>query len=500
MAILFNLIRGLCVRTQWTRISASLFAFSAVSLSSVLNAQESLVKEAASALSKAATFFHEQVAVEGGYVYLVSSDLKFREGEGVADPMTVWVQPPGTPAVGMALLEAYQRTGDNVLLEAAKDAGDCLVRGQLHSGGWQDHIDFSPELRNKLAYRVEGERRKKARNLSTFDDDKTQSAVRFLCQLDKTLEFRNQRIHEATPFALDSILKNQFANGGWAQVYELPPEPDKYPILKAKYPADTWPREYPGGDYWFFYTINDNNISKLIETLFLAAEVYSDERYRKSALKGADFLLLSQMPEPQPAWAQQYDFEMQPVWARKFEPPAVSGGESQNVIRTLMDVYIETGDRKYLEPIPRAISYLEKCQLPGGKIPRFLELETNRPLYFTREYNLTYSSDDMPTHYGFITNSSIPKLQKDFRELENLTETALQSQRQLRRASKPKEKPNEDTIRHVISALDSRGAWIEPGQLRYHKGQSQVTQIITSETFIRNIQTLSMYVGSRPFK
>ena len=51
------------------------------------------------------------------------------------------------------------------------------------------------------------------------------------------------------------------------------------------------------------------------------------------------FLLLAQLPEPQPGWAQQYNIEMEPEWARKFEPPAVTGGESQKVIATLLTLF-----------------------------------------------------------------------------------------------------------------------------------------------------------------
>ena len=45
---------------------------------------------------------------------------------------------------------------------------------------------------------------------------------------------------------------------------------------------------------------------------------------------------------------------MEPVWARKFEPPAVTGGESAGAIRTLVDLYVITGDKKYLGPLPAA--------------------------------------------------------------------------------------------------------------------------------------------------
>lgn len=457
-------------------------------------AQESLLNDARQAMVRAATFFHKQVAVEGGYVYLVSSDLKYREGEGVADAGTVWVQPPGTPAVGLAFLEAYQRTGETCLLDAAKDAGDCLVRGQLHSGGWQDHIDFGKDLRSKLAYRVDGPAKPKARNLSTFDDDKTQAAVRFLAQLDKVLEFKEPKIHESVVFALDSILKNQFPNGGWAQVYDHIADPTKYPVMAAKYP-ENWVREYPGGDYWFFYTLNDNNISRTIDTLLLASEIYQEPAYRQSAIKAADFLLLAQMPEPQPAWAQQYDFQMQPVWARKFEPPSICGHESQEVIESLCHIYVETGNRKYLEPIPRALDYLQRSQLPDGRLARFYELKTNTPLYFTKDYKLTYSSDSMPTHYGFITNNSVAKLRNQFDRLNRLNEQQLEDYR-----AKTKkvvlDVPSSGEINQIIRTMDARGAWVQSGKLQYHKENHGVDQIVRSDTFIRNMRSLSLFVST----
>jgi hypothetical protein len=478
-----------------TTQSLSLLALVTLCLGTSMG-QEQPREDVQQALLKAVDFFHQHVAVEGGYVYLVSSDLKYREGEGVADAKTVWVQPPGTPAVGSALLEAYRRTREPKLLQAAKDAGYCLVRGQLQSGGWQDHIDFSPELRPKLAYRVESKPNKKARNLSTFDDDKTQSAIRFLSELDQTLEFKDAKIHNCVEFALESVLKNQHPNGGFGQVYESLGPSHHSPTQRAKFPTD-WAREYPGGDYWFFYTINDNNISKVIDTLLLAASVYRQPRYRDAAIKAADFLLLAQMPEPQPAWAQQYNFEMEPVWARKFEPPAISGSESQNVIESLMDIYLQTGDRKYLAPIPRALTYLQESQLPNGRLARFYELQTNKPLFFTKDYKLTYSSESMPTHYSFIVANSTSKLRNKYEKLSQLSDNQLQARRELAFGPSNPERPSADLVRQVITSMDDRGAWVESGKLQYHKGRDDVNQIIRSETFIRNIGLLSAFLHAK---
>lgn len=452
-----------------------------------------LQSRAYQALLQAAKFFHTQVAVEGGYVYRVSENLTYREGEGVADSQTVWVQPPGTPAVGLAYLQAYGCTGEPSLLLAAHDAAHCLVRGQLHSGGWQDHIDFSDDLRRKLAYRVDGPARKKARNISTFDDDKTQSAVRFLISYDQATKFSDAKVHEAVLFALESILKSQFPNGGFAQAFEQPIDAGQYKVTRAMYP-ETWPQKYPGGDYWWFYTLNDNNISRIIDTLLLADEVYTDDpRYRQAALRTADFLLLAQMPEPQPAWAQQYNFEMEPVWARKFEPPAISGSESQEVVRSLMHIYEISGDKRYLESLPRAIEYLQRSQIEPGKLARFYELNSNRPLYMTREYQLTYEPNDLPTHYGFIVGCSLEALQK---RLDRLTSTKWIAPKVpvSSDGNRNRKKPTDGEILAVVEALDERGAWVEDDRLIYHK-QSEVKRVIKSETFARNLDLLSRYLA-----
>lgn len=456
-------------------------------------ADERLDNEAAQALRRAVEFFHHKVASHGGYVYRYSADLSKREGEGKADVDTVWVQPPGTPAVGMAYLDAYERLGEAYLLEAAKAAGECLVQGQLRSGGWNASIEFALEKRAKIAYRVDPPGKKRASNNTSFDDNKTQSAMRLLIRLDKALGFKDPRIHESIQFALESVLKAQFPNGGWAQTYSVFPDPSQFPVRQASYPQ-SWPRTYPGGDYWDFYTFNDNAMADTIEMLLLAAEVYREPRYRAAALRGGDFILLAQMPDPQPAWAQQYNFEMHPAWARKFEPPAISGGESQGLIQKLLDLYVETGDQKYLAPVPKALAYLRNSTLPDGRLARFYELQTNRPLYLTRNYELTYDDSDLPTHYGFKISSRIESLGKQYDKLAGLSSQELAQLRTSRMEPK-RGKPSEKEVRAVIRELDERGAWVEAGTLRSHGKDDNTRKVIESATFIRNVGILSQYLA-----
>ena len=114
-------------------------------------AQQPAKDEVLQALNKAATFFHDNLSMHGGYVYAFSGDLQKREGEGVTDAHTIWVQPPGTPLVGEALLDVYAATRDAKVLGYAKEAALALTQRQLHSGGWYYSAHFEgKESENKF--------------------------------------------------------------------------------------------------------------------------------------------------------------------------------------------------------------------------------------------------------------------------------------------------------------------------------------------------------------
>ncbi|MCP4643391.1 MAG: hypothetical protein GY851_23290 [bacterium] len=463
-----------------------------VTLAATATAQTDLTRdEAAAALHKATAFFRDSVSTEGGYLWQYTDDLARREGEGKADDQCVWVQAPGTPAIGNALISVYERTGDPYYLHVARDAALSLVKGQLQSGGWSYRIYFDTARRAKTAYRADGSTG--GNNTSTLDDDNTQSALRMLMRIDEVLQFKDETIHEAALYTLQKLLDAQYPNGAWPQRFTAPPDPAKFPVKKASYP-ESWRREFPHENYMTFYTFNDNTIADTIRTLFMATDVYGDQRYRQAAEKAGGFILLAQMPDPQPAWAQQYNADMHPAWARKFEPPAVTGGESQGVMRTLIMLYGKTGDEKYLEPIPRALAYFRASALPDGRLARFYELETNKPLYFTKDYQLTYSDADMPTHYSFKSGSSLDSIEAAYKK-------AL--------ASGP-DKPGDDSVkptytmtpglmkqaRAAVDALDERGAWVEKGRLRYHGDDDPAERIISCRTFMRNVSTLGTFIAA----
>lgn len=463
------------------------------------SARAQSVAEAEAALHSATDFFVNRVATEGGYLWRYSADLKKAEGEGAVDRQTVWIQPPGTPSVGMAFLEAYLLTEEPYLLDAACAAGTCLVNGQLHSGGWDYRIEFDPARRKRYAYRVDPPR-PKARNVTTLDDNTTQAALRFLIRLDATLAMKDAKVHDAVRFALGKLLSAQYPNGAWPQRFDAPPKAAEHPVEKASYPDD-WPRVWPAKKYKTYYTFNDNAIADTIDVMFIAGRVYNEPTYRAAAEKAGDFILLAQMPEPQPGWAQQYNERMQPAWARKFEPPAITGGEARGILQTLLRMYQETGQDKYLEPIPRALAYYRKSRLPGGGLARFYELQTNRPLYFTRAYELTYDDSDLPTHYGFKIGDWTDAVARQF---EQVRSTPPKDDRPA--SSSPTGRPVVASPRltktlqqqaaRAIASLDQRSAWVERGSLKYHGPDDNTDEIIDSRTFARNLLTLASFVAA----
>ena len=457
-------------------------------------------QEVVEAMHRAVQFFRTHASASGGYVYQLSHDLSKREGEGKVGDTTAWIQPPGTPSVGMAYLDAYRLCRDPILLDAAKETAEALRQGQLESGGWDNRIEFSPEDRRRYAYRVDQppQPSRKLRNVSTLDDNKTQSVIRFLIQLDQELDGKDRTLRGVLRDALDAVVAVQYPNGAWPQRFEGRPDPAEYPILKASIP-DQWPKTFPGNKYAAYYTLNDNSICDVIETLLDAWQWLDDPRYLQAALRGGDFLLLAQLPEPQPGWAQQYNREMHPAWARKFEPPAITGGESQRVIRTLMTLYRRTSAadenaKRFLKPLPRAIEYYRSSQLADGRLARFYELGSNRPLFFTKDYRLTYSPDDMPTHYSFLVNSKLDQLEQELTRLQAGTPDASTRAR-LEASPRLDAKLNQKT-RAILGQLDERGAWVEDGSLSYHGDQDPTRRVIRSATFIKNLQVLARWIAA----
>ncbi|MEQ1840710.1 MAG: pectate lyase, partial [Verrucomicrobiales bacterium] len=441
------------------------------------------------AMKKATAFYTTKLANHGGYASAWSKDLRTASVEGKSGPSLISIQPPGTTTIGLAMVKAWQATGDAQFLEAAKAAGSALIKCQLASGGWDSDFDFSEEGMKKYFLHsqfLSGEvPNGKKRNSSTLDDNKTQSALLFLLELAHLPECAEDKaLQECLKFGMDSLLAAQYPNGGWPQQFEGPSDPAT-PVLKAVYPKE-WPRTFPKEKYVSFYTINDSNMERVVQLLLRAHTLTNDERFMAAAKKTGDFFILAQMPEPQTGWAQQYNHAMEPVWARKFEPPCVTGGETLSVMETLFELYIVTGEEKYLKPLPAAFAWYEKSRLPDGKYARFYELQTNKPLYCVKDtYELTYDDSNLPTHYGFKLDGIEDDL-AGLREVMGKSREELLESRNGPRSEKSwagKAKGSAGKVNAALKSQHEEGYWLKD-------------DLIDAGEFTKHFQAMNYYLDA----
>ncbi len=384
-------------------------------------------------MKKATAFFRSNLSTAGGYARSWPRDLKESRVEGQAGPAIISIQPHGTTTVGLAMLRAHHATGDPLFLQGAREAGQALMWCQYASGGWGAEHSFELNAARRYHYRRDIdagdlEPGKRSRR-SSLDDNKTQSALRFLVALANTPACADDlALRQALDFAWAGLLAAQASNGGWPQQFSGPADPS-VPVKPAGFPTE-WSRTFPAVDYTGHHTLNDNNLLHLMELLLEAhhTEKTDNTRFLEAAKRLGDFLVLAQLPEPQPAWAQQYDADMHPAWARKFEPPAVCSVETVGAMEALKTLWLETGDKKYLAPLPAAIAWLERSDLGDGVWARFYELETNRPLYCVADtYELTHDDSNLPTHYGFKVSGMRGDIQRLKEDLSKSREELLAS-------------------------------------------------------------------------
>jgi len=457
------------------------------------------VAEVRAGLERAGAYM-ASIATHGGWLWAYSLDLRQRRGEQPASASQIWVQFPGTPHMGETYLRMYEATGEVRHLERARDAALALVAGQLESGGWDYAIDFDPAQRMAWRYRVDSAsppshaQQSAISNRSVYDDDTTQAALRFLLAFDKVAagvpNGRNARVSAALSYGLEKLLQAHYPNGAWPQRWdgESHGRPDAG-NRRARIARD-YPRHYVITDFHRLYTFNDNTQRDLLLTLLAAWRHSGDERYRDAVLRGADFVLRAQLPPPQRAWAQQYNERLEPAWARRFEPPAVASAESANVVRMLLDLYVEFGNARYLNAAQQALAWFARSELEPNRWARFYELSTNRPIYGSDDGAIYYDLDAVAPRlrgYAWTGAYNVAAARGYFDDIVARGRDAIRAANG--RTSKSAARPSADAarVRTVLAALDSQGRWVEP----------QSAGWITTATFIENIGLLCDFLGGR---
>jgi hypothetical protein len=467
-------------------------------------AAEPTREEVLGAMKRAATFMIERVAVHGGYVWVVSDDLRERWGEIPARPSQIWLQ-GGTERVGHVLLDAYGATGDAYYLQGARKAADALVFGQHHLGGWHYFIDFDPKglpawyETRASRYRHGYEEFRHYYGNATYDDSVTQDAARFLLRFYRTTKEAAYRAPVLK--ALDFVLGSQYPNGGW---------PQRYP-LRYEYAHDGLP------DYTSFITLNDGAAGANIELLLEAYETLGDVRYFEAARRGVDVLLALQGPEGQACWAEQYGLDMRPATARTHEPAGYVVRESREVIALLQAFYLRTGDRRYLAPVPRCLDWFDRINRESAAerypTPRYWEPGSNRPVYVVRTGELTaegygayeWVTDPARTRCGEAPCKGdgapivdVAALRAEHEAIEALTLPQARAARLAERQARSPAPRTSASTGGILASMDARGAWVTedlmvlpvPGPGEMESGERMAVRGIGTGVFVDNMRAL----------
>ncbi len=303
----------------------------------------------------------------------------------------------------------------------ARGMADSVLQYQTESGGWPKNTDFSdPPSDEFLADHAMDHR------AATIDNNATTTPLRFLARI--VTATGDKKYRAAFEHGFDYVLAAQYPNGGW---------PQYYPLKKG---------------YYTHITYNDNAMVNVLTLLRDAAKneppfafVDADRRARASSAvaKGIDCILHTQVKEDGKltVWCAQHDeTTFAPAWARNFEPPSLSGGESVGIVKFLME--IEQPSPEVIAAVDGAVAWFEKVKITGlryetckdseGKkdrrvVPdpeapvlwaRFYELGTDRPIFIGRDKVIRYALAEIERErragYGYYNGSAASLLKTNY--------------------------------------------------------------------------------------
>ncbi len=456
-----------------------------------------------SVMRKAADYMANVVSFKGGYLHDYAEDFSEQYGEVPARKTQIWVQ-SGTPQMGDTFLNLYKVTGDKVYLEYAKKVADALIYGQHPLGGWHYFIDFDQgglkEWYRTVASRfIRGyEEFRYYYGNCTFDDNVTQGATAFLLHLYKaTLD---PAYLVPLKKAMNFILMAQYPNGGW---------PQRYP-LRYDYAHDGF------DDYTSNYTLNDDAMNNTINVLIEAYEELGNEEYLEAARRGGDFFIIAQGPEQLPAWSEQYDMNIQPDWARTHEPPAFGTRQTAHTLEMLMKLYLFTGDKRYLRPVPATLKWMESSKLKvleDGvyEMARYYDPKTNLPVDYvildgkSSEGYITYRyfANDKKPFSGRTQNVNFATLKSDFERCSKIQPGEEKDwYKRLYKKQETISKPDNNALLQLLSSRNENGIWIEnvsvqDVRLTMLKDENRKEiRGISVKTFMNNMGKFMRYIQS----
>jgi len=227
---------------------------------------------------------------------------------------------------------------------------------------------------------------------------------------------------EAFNRGLDYLLSSQYENGGFPQFF---------PLKKG---------------YYTHITFNDDAMIGVLELFRQIAEKGDDFKFvdesrrvnvERELVKALPLVLKLQIVVngKKTVWAAQYDENtLKPAWARKYEPPCLTAGESVGIVRFLMKA---KPTPEIIDAVESAIAWYKQNQINGirwvrtngqneavkekSALPiwaRFYEIETMRPIFIGRDsiikYDVTQIEAERRNGYAWYVESPRSLLENDY--------------------------------------------------------------------------------------
>jgi hypothetical protein len=320
-------------------------------------------------------------------------------------------------------------------------------------------------------------------NASSLDDGQTQSALRFLMAADEALGFKEPAIHEA------AAIRSRRPAAGSVPERRVPAGLDgargRQAVLPASYPDYDWKSDGRREELLGPLHAQRRPGGSVLETLIEARRIYPGRARGADDRELGDFLILAQMPERSRLGAAVH---VRDAARRGAQVRAAGRSAAGNRGR---DGGADPDRRrhskpKYLEPV-RGAGVLKKSLLPDGRLARFYELKSNKPLYMDAQYKLTYDDGDAPAHYGWKQ----PRVSTGSRSARVAEKGAPDGEARA---------PGEGEARKVLAALDEQGRWVSVYNGEPLVGQPKFASsfaYLSSAVFSRNVETLSAYLASK---
>lgn len=308
--------------------------------------------------------------------------------------------------------------------QSANELADVLISYQNPSGGWTKHLSVSEGVRRSGVHWSSQGSIERPRYVGTFDNGSTTSQILFLARMQRLTDRQDCKL--AVEKGLEFILRAQYPNGGWPQIYPLE------------------------GGYHDDITFNDDAMAHVLEVLDKVARRYGDfefvseslrQRCSESFDRGIQCIIATQQNSGNrpTLWCAQHDaLTFKPSKARAMEPESLSGSESVGILKLLMSIEkpspsiihaIEGGldwfeTHRIQGPRPSKTSMTdetsshdaEKDKVKSGEVywARFYDLKTHKPIYPGRDGTIYESFSDMAKNnrlgYDYTTTKPLSLL------------------------------------------------------------------------------------------